>query len=381
MKIGPVSVMMNKERRDTMENREEWRQVLRQHAARYPAMQPRDGVKLAYQSAFGGGHMVTDLAACTDWIEKEKQTAPAAAEPFEDIGGGYARLQLGCPAVKELPSWVVARVFAASAQPGMDPQALAGRLEVLRQETAAGTFGFSAQELEAFLREYEAAGCPAVHHSDVYRAAYAPAYRVVDARYKALWPMLAPLAGAVAAHGRFTLAIDGMAAAGKSTAARLLQQVFGGSVVHMDDFFLPLPLRTEERLAEPGGNVHYERAAREVMEPLRTGTPFTYRRFDCSVMDFGGDSDPVDPAGNVIVEGSYALHPAFGALPGEAGSLRHPAELAVFLQLSPETQRERIRQRNGEEMLLRFEERWIPLENRYYAANRPRLEPLALWVE
>ena len=136
-----------------MENREEWRQVLRQHAARYPAMQPRDGVKLAYQSAFGGGHMVTDLAACTDWIEKEKQTAPAAAEPFEDIGGGYARLQLGCPAVKELPSWVVARVFAASAQPGMDPQALAGRLEVLRQETAAGTFGFSAQELEAFLRE------------------------------------------------------------------------------------------------------------------------------------------------------------------------------------------------------------------------------------
>ena len=113
---------------------------------------------------------------------------------------------------------------------------------------------------------------------------------------------------------------------------------------------------------------------REVMEPLRTGTPFTYRRFDCSVMDFGGDSDPVDPAGNVIVEGSYALHPAFGALPGEAGPLRHPAELAVFLQLSPETQRERIRQRNGEEMLRRFEERWIPLENRYYAANRPRLE-------
>ena len=81
--------------------------------------------------------MVTDLAACTDWIEKEKQTAPAAAEPFEDIGGGYARLQLGCPAVKELPSWVVARVFAASArQAGEDPQALAGLIlsESIRRE-------------------------------------------------------------------------------------------------------------------------------------------------------------------------------------------------------------------------------------------------------
>ena len=32
----------------------------------------------------------------------------------------------------------------------------------------------------------------------------------------------------------------------------------------MDDFFLPMELRTAERLEEPGGNVHYERFSAEV---------------------------------------------------------------------------------------------------------------------
>ena len=55
------------------------------------------------------------------------------------------------------------------------------------------------------------------------------------------------------------LAIDGRAAAGKTTLANLLQEYFDGAVIHMDDFFLPLELRTKERYATPGGNVHYER--------------------------------------------------------------------------------------------------------------------------
>ena len=117
------------------------------------------------------------------------------------------------------------------------------------------------------------------------------------------------------------------------------------------------------------------------MVPLRAGTTFTYREFDCSVMDFGGNSDVIDPKGNVIIEGSYSLHPAFGALSGEEGDRRHPAEIAVFLQISPETQRERILKRNGEEMLDMFVKRWIPLENAYFEANRERLQGFVLRVE
>ena len=360
----------------------EWRRVLRQHAGRYPLLQPRDAVKLTYQSTFGGGHMITDLSACENWIEKEKQTAPLWETAFEDIGGGRVRLHLGHPAVKSLPSRVTAAVFAASARHSVGTaDDLAEKLAVLREETAAGVFGFSLEELDAYLTEYKAAGCPAVHHSNAFREAYSPAYRVIDARYAAVWPLLGKLAALEEQHGRFTLAMDGMAASGKSTAAQLLQEVFGGSVVHMDDFFLPPALRSPARFEEAGGNVHYERCEEEVMAPLRAKVPFTYRLFDCSVMDFGGFSDAIDPAGNVIIEGSYSLHPVFGALPGEDGETRHPADLAVFLLISPETQRARILQRNGEEMLQMFVNRWIPLENAYYTANRERLQAVSLDVE
>ena len=39
-----------------MENETELSHILRNHAARYPAMEPTDAVKLLYQSEFGGSH-------------------------------------------------------------------------------------------------------------------------------------------------------------------------------------------------------------------------------------------------------------------------------------------------------------------------------------
>ena len=70
------------------------------------------------------------------------------------------------------------------------------------------------------------------------------------------------------------IAVDGRAAAGKTTFAEELAVTLGGAVVHMDDFFLPGELRTPERLAAPGGNVHAERFAEEVLPFLRRGAAF-----------------------------------------------------------------------------------------------------------
>ena len=64
---------------------------------------------------------------------------------------------------------------------------------------------------------------------------------------------------------RAVLAIDGMSASGKTTLAEELAEQFSGSVIHTDDFHLPFELRTEERRAQPGGNLDYERFAREVL--------------------------------------------------------------------------------------------------------------------
>lgn len=166
----------------------------------------------------------------------------------------------------------------------------------------------------------------------------------------------AAIRAALAQKGRAVAALDGQAAAGKTTAAALLARRLDAAVVHMDDFFLPAELRTPQRLAQPGGNVHYERFAAEVAAPLKAGRPFRYRVFDCSRMDYAGER--IIDAPVVLVEGAYSLHPFF------AGGLY---DAAAFCTVAPALQQARICARGGEGCWPAFRDKWIPLERAYDA--------------
>lgn len=157
--------------------------------------------------------------------------------------------------------------------------------------------------------------------------------------------------------GRALIAIDGRCGSGKTTLAQELQRRLGCTVVHMDDFFLRPCQRTPERLAEPGGNVDRERFLEEVLRPLAAGVPFTFRPYDCAVQAL---SEPVEVTPTVvrIVEGSYACHPLLAPW----------YDACIFLTLSPGEQQRRILLRNGPERLKMFQNRWIPLEEKYFAA-------------
>ena len=122
----------------------------------------------------------------------------------------------------------------------------------------------------------------------------------------------------------------------------------------MDDFFLPVELRTPSRLSEPGGNIHYERFKSEVLPGLKQNKPFAYQRFDCSRMQ-PGEMRHIAISRWRIVEGAYCLHPVFGDY----------ADLKVFFDISPTEQIKRIRKRNGEKKAQIFAQRWIPMEEKY----------------
>jgi uridine kinase len=124
----------------------------------------------------------------------------------------------------------------------------------------------------------------------------------------------------------------------------------------MDDFFLRPCQRTPERFAEPGGNVDYERFAAEVLEPLKSGQPFSYQPFDCKTFRL---SDPIQviPKKLSIIEGSYSHHPHFG----------NRYDLKVFLTVSDEVRRRRIEERPAF-LRQRFLEEWIPMEQAYFTA-------------
>mgnify|MGYP003392100384 CR=1 FL=1 len=154
------------------------------------------------------------------------------------------------------------------------------------------------------------------------------------------------------------IAIDGYCTSGKTTLAARLAEIYDCNVFHMDDFFLRPEQRTQERYAEIGGNVDYERFMEEVLIPLKAGNAFSYRPFDCSTFTLA-EPVGVKPKKLNIIEGSYSHHPYFG----------DPYDLKVFLSVTPELQRERVLQRPAF-LHQRFFEEWIPMENRYFDQNQ-----------
>ncbi len=153
------------------------------------------------------------------------------------------------------------------------------------------------------------------------------------------------------------VAADGMCASGKTTLASRLAEEFGFEIIHMDDFFLPYEMRTEDRLSQTGGNIHYERFIEEVIIPLKENRDFEYRTFDCSSGTYG-EKRKIQQGKPVIIEGAYSLHPEIPDI----------YDLKIFLQISPDLQLERIKKRNGPQALEVFKEKWIPFENRYFEA-------------
>ena len=157
----------------------------------------------------------------------------------------------------------------------------------------------------------------------------------------------------------FLIAIDGRCASGKTTFAAQLSEVLHCPLIHMDDFFLRPEQRSQERYAEPGGNVDRERFAEEVLKPLKEGRPFRFQKLECPALVLGEWRD-IPACRAAVIEGSYCLHP----------ELRDAYDLTIFMDIDPEVQLERLKKRNIERFPM-FVKKWIPLEEAYIKAFDP----------
>ena len=143
-------------------------------------MEPRDAVKLIYQNEFGGGHLIRDEEGCLRYLRREY--AEVQKDPWvplsEDIGNGILRVNLAALPEENLEELGRAFLRSAAAHRG-NLERFLKMLEALRELTKEGLFGFDALALETYLTDYGKEGYPPVSHSDAYRAAYCPAYRVI----------------------------------------------------------------------------------------------------------------------------------------------------------------------------------------------------------
>lgn len=165
-----------------MVDRTELIEILKRHAEKYPKMRLCDAVKLIYQGEFLGGHMIKSpeqsLLRLAEEFEGVEKTP--GAELFEYIGNGVSRVNLSALDVEIYPLSRLNRDFCESANLQRGSMAdFLKKLDILSSEFSRLGFGFSASELDGYLKKYREAGCPAVSHSEEYRLAYRPAYRVI----------------------------------------------------------------------------------------------------------------------------------------------------------------------------------------------------------
>jgi len=327
----------------------DFRSCLAEQLHRHPAMQAEDVLKQCYQGAYGPGHILGHAAEAKKHFAAEfSAVAPRPDEPlFEVISPDFMRINLGAWKIRKLPPEWLFNLFSASARHFDDGDAVFRACLNDAENLLSG-------DLRERFRRLASQSTGAPHHSETYRKAEHPSYRLVGTRFIHALPVLLRAAALPKGDAPKVIAVDGRAASGKTTLARQLAQVMGAGVVHMDDFFLPPELRTAERYREPGGNVHYERFAAEVLPNLKRPEGFSYRVFDCAAMRYG-DTTTLKPGAWRIVEGAYSLHPRFGDY----------ADLKVFYDIPPAEQMRRITLRNGEARARVFKERWIPLEELY----------------
>ena len=333
------------------------RQLLLEHLEKYPLMQPQDCVKLFYQSRMGCGHFLSGSSQVQARLQKEYQTCPHTGQLlFESLGHDYCRLHLSAFDASELSLETLGNLFVySSQQPSAGENALKEDLLMFDTMVRSKEVPFALSHWESFLSQYQSAGFPAISHSDTYRQAYHPSYRVLHRICRDYWPVLAAVDQLMRKKGGGIIAIDGGSGTGKSRLASFLSAIFPAAVIHMDDFFLQGFQRTPQRLAEPGGNLDYERFADQVVCPLRAGKPFSYEIFDCTCGKLSGVR-AVGDSPIRIVEGVYSLHPQWSGL----------FDLKIFLSADLPVRLSRIEKRSGQFLLQKFQEEWIPKEDLYF---------------
>jgi hypothetical protein len=147
-------------------------------------MQVEDAYKLVHQASLGSEHAVSDVARAREWLTHElAHLGEGPAEPILDpisADDRILRVHLR-PYVANGGDPV--RLLDAFVRTANDFQGSTDQLRIywacVERMASAGHLPFS----QALVREYavrmEALNYPAVHHSDAYRAAYRPAYRVI----------------------------------------------------------------------------------------------------------------------------------------------------------------------------------------------------------
>ena len=161
------------------------KELLLNHYAAYPRLEVADIFKFIFQSAFGCEHLVSSEERALNYIkaELERIKDDESAPRIDALDGDYSRVHLSCLSDEVTPE-VLAKYFCLSAKVEEGgKERLIEKIAVARELIADGTIPLSLSDFDELHARWREAGYPAIHHSDSFRKAYRPAYRVIANEY------------------------------------------------------------------------------------------------------------------------------------------------------------------------------------------------------
>ncbi len=163
--------------------------LLEQHLSWYPLMELRDFYKLIYQGVMGSEHLLTSAESYTQYLQAEfRLIQPDASQRLlEPIRRDEAlfRLNLAPYKVRQLELDRLTAYFLETAQIvyGTKSELRAVWTAFVELCLHGHICNFEANVILRFSKRVEEADYPAMHHSEIYRQAYKPAYRLLAGKY------------------------------------------------------------------------------------------------------------------------------------------------------------------------------------------------------
>lgn len=170
--------------------------------------------------------------------------------------------------------------------------------------------------------------------------------------------LAARIAALLAAHPDrpILIALDGRCGSGKTTlAAHLAAQFPESAIFHTDDYYLPPAQRIPDWAKTPCANMDLPRLRDELLRPARAGQSVAYRAYSCRAGAYLPE-ERITPKPLYLIEGSYSHHPLLADF----------YDLKLFITCSQKEQTRRLQAREGARYA-DFAQRWIPLEESYFA--------------
>ncbi len=150
--------------------------ILLDHYARYPLMELQDALKLAYQNAFGPGHMMRNPKEAEKAFLREWAGCTTNADPlYVPVGNGLCRASLYACREKGLPAPAVFELFRSACAQREGEGILGENLLILQDLCEQELLPFDPVQVHIL----SAKGIRQPHHSKRYLEQYAPSYRLV----------------------------------------------------------------------------------------------------------------------------------------------------------------------------------------------------------